>query len=78
MKKSGTVLWLNCSVDCIYSRLVEEREKRPLIKNLSDEDLRAYIIKKVADRKIYYEQATAIVNDDHPKLDLLVSKIFHS
>lgn len=78
MKKSGTVLWLNCSVDCIFDRLVAEKENRPLVKNLTEEELRAYIIKKFSDRKIYYEQANATINDDDPKLDAVVSKIFHT
>ncbi|HUQ96959.1 MAG TPA: shikimate kinase [Chitinophagaceae bacterium] len=78
MKKSGTVIWINCSVDVMYNRLVEEKEKRPLLKNLSNDDVRTFIKKKLADRKIYYEQATASVNDDNLKLDVLVSKIFHT
>jgi shikimate kinase len=78
MKKSGTVIWLNCSVDCIYSRLIGEQDKRPLIKELTKEGLRSYIIKKYSDRKIFYEQAHATINEDHPKLDSIVSKIFHA
>lgn len=78
MKNRGTVLWLNCSIDCLYERLTTEREKRPLINGLSDEQLRSYIEKKLADRKIYYEQATTVVTDDNPKLDDMVSKLFHT
>lgn len=78
MKKSGIVVWLNCSVDTIYERLVKERDKRPLIRNLTDAELRSYIVKKLSDRKIYYEQATTIITDDNLKLDYLVSKIFHT
>lgn len=76
MKKSGIAVWLNCSVDCIYNRLVEERQKRPLIKDLTEEGLRSYIIKKFSDRRIYYEQANVIINDDSPKLDQLVFQLF--
>lgn len=78
MKKSGIVVWLNCSMECIYERLVQEREKRPLVKDLSADALRSYITKKWSDRKIYYEQATAIVTDDNLKLDQLVATIFHT
>ncbi len=78
MKKSGIVVWLNCSVDCIYERLLKERGKRPLIKDLSEASLRSYIIKKFSDRKIYYEQATVTICEDVPTLDDVVSKIFHT
>lgn len=78
MKTSGIAVWLNCSIDCIYERLTKEPEQRPLVKNLSDEALHSYITKKIADRKIYYEQATCIVTDDNPSLDQMVSTIFHT
>jgi shikimate kinase len=78
MKKSGIVLWLNCSVNSIYERLLKERDKRPLIRDLSETELRSFIIKKMADRKIYYEQATTMVTEDHLHLETLVSKIFHT
>lgn len=78
MKKSGIVVWLNCSVGLIYERLLQGRDKRPLIKSLSNAELRSYIIKKLSDRKIYYEQATTIVAEDHQQLETLVSKIFHT
>ena len=78
MNKSGTTVWINCSVDCLFSRLVKEREKRPLIRDLSDAQLRAFIIKKFADRKIFYQQASVIISEDDIKLDKVVDTIFHN
>ena len=77
MKKNGTVYWLHCSVDCLYKRLVAEKDKRPLIRDLSNEQLHSYIVKKYADRKIFYEQATAKVSDDNLTLERLVDRVFH-
>ena len=77
MKKNGSVYWLNCSVECLYSRLVKEKEKRPLVRDLSNEQLHSYIVKKFADRKIFYEQATAKITDDNLTLERLVDKVFH-
>jgi shikimate kinase len=78
MKKSGIVVWINSSMDTIFERLVKEQEKRPLVKDLDADALRAYITKKYSDRKIFYEQATAIVTDDNPSLDGLLATIFHT
>ncbi len=78
IKKQGTAVWLNCSVDCIYERLIKEKSSRPLIKDLSDDQLRSYIIKKFSDRKIFYQQATVIINEDEVDLEQLTQKIFHS
>lgn len=77
LKKKGTVVWLNCSVDCLYHRLVKEKDKRPLIKEVPEEKLKAFIIKKFSNRKIFYQQANVIINDDDVNLDKLIERIFH-
>jgi shikimate kinase len=78
MKQAGTVVCINCSIECIFKRLVRGKGSRPLIKDLSDEQLQSYIREKYAHRRIYYEQATTSVSDDNLKLEDLVSKIFHT
>ena len=78
LKRAGTVIWINTSVDCLYDRLTQEKEKRPLIRSISDEELRGYIIKKYSDRKIFYQQATVTVCEDNVTLDLLMDAIFHA
>lgn len=77
MKKNGSTVWINCSVDCLHSRLLKERAHRPLITELNDDQLRAFIIKKFGDRKIFYQQASIILNDDNLKLKTLINRIFH-
>jgi len=78
MKSRGTTVWINCSTDCLYSRLVKEKEKRPLIKNIPDNELRSYIIKKYSDRKIFYQQANVILAEDDVNLEALIEKTFHA
>ena len=77
MNRKGTSVWFNCSVECLFVRLVKEKDKRPLIRNLSDEDLRHFIIKKFGDRKIFYRQASVVINEDDITLDHIVDTIFH-
>jgi shikimate kinase len=78
MNKEGISVWLNTSVDTLYHRLTHEKDKRPLIKDLSDDQLRGYIAKKFSDRKIYYEQASIIIDEEPAPLDKLIEKIFHA
>jgi len=78
MKKQGVTVWVNCSIDCLYDRLIKEKEKRPLIADLSNEGMRSYIIKKFADRKIYYQQAAIVVKEEDLTLENLTDKIFHA
>lgn len=78
LKSQGVVIWLNTSVDCLYERLVKEKDKRPLIQNITDEQLHSYIIKKYSDRKIFYQQATISIMEDNITLEKLVDAIFHA
>jgi len=78
MNLSGTTIWINTPVDTIFQRLINEKEKRPLIKELSDEQLKRFINKKFADRKIYYEQADITVDEEPVQLEKLIEKIFHA
>ena len=77
VQQSGTTVWINTAPEILFQRLVKEKEKRPLIKELSDEQLRSFIGKKYADRRIYYEQADIIIDDEPVQLDKLIDKLFH-
>jgi shikimate kinase len=78
MKRQGTVIWLNCTIETILKRLVKEKDSRPLVKSIPDDKLRGQIIRKLSDRKIFYQQANVIVHEDDLKLEQLVDKIFHA
>jgi len=77
MNREGTTIWISTPIDTIFGRLVKERTLRPLLKNLSDDQIKSYIIKKFSDRKIFYEQADVIV-DETITLEQLVEKTFHA
>jgi len=72
MKKNGTVVWLNTSIDILKERLLRERLSRPLIRNIGDTELKNYIIRKLSERKIYYEQSDIMVNEENISLNNLV------
>lgn len=78
MNRSGTTVWLNTSCDTLFKRLLKEKEKRPLLKTLSDDQLMSFIKKKFADRRIYYEQADIIIDDETITLDQFIEKVFHA
>jgi shikimate kinase len=78
MNREGTTIWLDVPIQVLFERLIRERSRRPLLKDLSDDQVRSFIIKKFSDRKIYYEQAEIIVNEDPILLDSLIEKVFHA
>jgi len=73
MKKSGRVLWLNTSLEVLNQRLLKEKTKRPLLRNIDEAGLRSYIIRKLSERKMYYEQADMMVHEENMALEPLVS-----
>jgi shikimate kinase len=78
MNRSGITVWLNTPISVLFDRLLKEKKQRPLLKDLSDAQLRGFIIKKFADRKIFYEQAEIVIDDENISLDKIIEKIFHA
>jgi len=78
MKKEGTVVWLNTSIETLTERLRKEKAKRPLIREVSDDELRSYILKKMNDRRLYYEQADVHVDEAEVNIDSLLQQILHA
>jgi shikimate kinase len=76
LKRNGVVIWLNASIDTLYARLEEEKDKRPLISNISGKELRAFILKRLSGRKIFYEQANIIMSEGDITLENIVRKLF--
>ena len=65
MKKYGVVVWLNTHVEILLSRLMKEKATRPLIRNIDDDEMRSYIIRKLNERRMYYEQADVIIDNEN-------------
>ncbi|HEY2649165.1 MAG TPA: shikimate kinase [Puia sp.] len=75
MKRSGKVLWLNTSMEALNQRLMSEKMSRPLLRSITEADLRAYIIRKLSERKMYYEQADLMVHEETTDLDSFIKML---
>ncbi len=64
MKKEGIVIWLDESEDILVKRLVEEKAHRPLIADLSEQDLTKFIKDKLVERHAFYSQANYRLSSD--------------
>lgn len=58
MNKHGITIWIDETVEVLAERLTKEKDHRPLIKSLSDDELHNFLTKKLAERTPYYSQAT--------------------
>lgn len=75
MKKNGKVIWLNTSIDVLKERLAKEKVTRPLIRDINDEELIRYITRKLSERKMYYQQADVMVNEESVTLPGLMEQL---
>lgn len=71
-------IYLKASIQELYSRLVKEKDDRPLIKNIEDDDLKEFIAKHLFERSEYYEKAKQIVSTDKKKTVQVVEEIMLS
>ncbi len=78
MNEAGITVWLNPPFHILLPRLLREKKKRPLINRLSDEELESFIIRKLAGRKIYYEQALIKTDEAEPDDSALLKEIFQA
>ena len=79
MKKYGVVVWLNTHIEVLLIRLKNEKGSRPLIKNVPDGELRSYIVRKLNERRIYYEQADVTIdNEDSILINEFIQTILHA
>ncbi|WP_346318324.1 shikimate kinase [Chitinophaga sp. YIM B06452] len=78
MNNAGITIWLNPSVPVMVERLQRKQAKRPLIQDLSAEDLTAFTEKKLMERQPFYEQSQVIISDDEISLETFDKLIPHA
>jgi len=61
MKNNGAVAYLVVPTSIIIGRLRQNREERPLVKDLSDIELTEFVEKTLEQRKIIYSQADILI-----------------
>ncbi len=61
MNENGLTVYLQASPQYIYERVLEEKEKRPLIKKVSRAELLFFIEQKLKEREPFYNQAKIIL-----------------
>ena len=60
MNTHGITIWLNEDINILYGRLKHAKAHRPLLKDLDDIALKAYLDNKMTERTPFYSQAKYI------------------
>lgn len=66
MKSIGAVAYLLVPLEILIGRLRQNKDERPLLKNLESNELDQFVINKYNERKVFYEQADFIILHNKP------------
>lgn len=72
---SSRSVFLRTSVGTLVERLSKQKEKRPIIANISDEDLPEFIAKHLFERNQFYSKAQFSVGTDSREPEDIVNEI---
>ncbi|MFZ4106825.1 shikimate kinase [Flavobacterium sp.] len=76
LQADGVVsIYLKASIETLMLRLEKEKQSRPLLANLSTDELYEFIAKHLFDRNYYYNQASFKVSVDSKSLEDIVEEI---
>jgi shikimate kinase len=62
MNDNGISIWLNDSVENIVERIIPTKHLRPLLNNISNQDLHSYFATQLQERKLFYNQSKYCLN----------------
>lgn len=68
-------VFLRTSVSNLSERLLKQKQKRPLIARIPDEDLPEFIAKHLFERNAYYSKAKHTVSTDNKEVEDIVNEI---
>ena len=71
MKKAGIVVYLQMAVKSLAHRLSNAKKVRPILKNLSEDELISFIENQLDKREVFYKQANMTVKGESINIDTL-------
>lgn len=75
LKQSDHSIYLNLSIPQLVNRISREKENRPLVRNISDEELPEFIGKHLFERRPYYLQAKHILDCNDANAETVTEQI---
>jgi len=75
IKKESRSVYLKAGIATIFKRLRSEKQQRPLIASLNDEQLTEFVAKHLFERRNFYEQATQSINIDNKSVHEILQEL---
>lgn len=77
INKKSISIYLRTSVRTLCQRLSANKNKRPLIAHIKDEDLAEFIAKHLFERGPFYNKCQVIIDTDHKTPEEIVAEIIN-
>lgn len=65
MNAHGTTIYLRSTAEQLAKRLLKEKDHRPVLKGITDNNLKDFIEKKLSEREPFYNQAKLILDTEN-------------
>ena len=73
--KNTLSIYLKASLPILVERLKLEKNKRPLVASLANEELMEFVAKQLFERSYFYNQATYVLDTDNKNADMISQEI---
>jgi len=67
--------YLKASIQTIYNRVITEKNKRPLLKNIANTNLSEFIAKHIFERNLFYNKAKTQISVDNKTVAEIIEEL---
>jgi shikimate kinase len=71
-------IYLRASIETIYTRIINEKAKRPLVATIPNEKLKEFIAKHLFERNTFYSQANYTIEVNNKSINTIINEILTS
>ena len=75
LNSDASSIYIKASIKTLVSRLIAEKNKRPLVADLEDDKLIEFVAKHLFERRFFYEQASITVNSENKSIEEIITEI---
>jgi shikimate kinase len=68
-------IYIQASIPTLVARLLKEKDTRPLVADLENEQITEFVAKHLFERRFFYEQAAILLNTENKSVQEIVSEI---
>jgi len=75
LNSEASSIYIKADIKTLASRLIAEKNKRPLVADLEDDKLLEFVAKHLFERRFFYEQASITINSENKSIEEIITEI---